>query len=68
MDRDSLLRAVVAGCAAIVALACLTAAVILEYNGHPTPPFLAGIAGTAVGALHSCLPPFTAPAPTRKGG
>lgn len=68
MDRDSMLRAVVAGCAAVVALACLTAAVTLELNGHPTPPFLAGIAGTAVGALHSCLPPLAAAPPSRKGG
>ena len=68
MDRSSLLPLLVATGATLVAVACVSFAFVLELYGHPTPPFLAGLAGTALGILTTCLTPLMAPkkAPVKK--
>jgi len=55
MDRDYVLRLCVSCGSIVVALACLGASVVMEIRDVRTPPFIAGLAGTALGVLSSAL-------------
>lgn len=63
MDRSGVLRIVVACGCILITLACVVASTILELQERPTPPFVAGLGGTALGLCAAILSGMTAPPP-----